>query len=222
MIIIVAPDCNEITLQDKHNLPLWFKHCILERVDVNSIQILSTITSAHLKAKRDDETSNVPSIPNENKKYKFFVDKKTFKEAKEFCLHTNGKLLEIRDANENKFISEKLLFGQSYWIGAIRLMTYSSIFLHSSGKYMSFVNWDATEPKPTESDNCVKFENAKMYTDNCEKQFMFICEYPERKAVSNVNTVIESLISENRKLQNDFDSMTLLISTILQKLFNIN
>ncbi|RWR99188.1 hypothetical protein B4U80_15093, partial [Leptotrombidium deliense] len=60
----------------------------------------------------------------------------TFNDAKDICFKRGGSLLEISDEIENNYITRRLLFDERYWIGAKRIMHYSSIFLYTNGKNM--------------------------------------------------------------------------------------
>ncbi|RWS18396.1 hypothetical protein B4U80_14620, partial [Leptotrombidium deliense] len=137
------------------------------------------------------------TFSQKNKTYEIYTDKMTFNDAKDVCFKRGGSLLEISDEIENNYITRRLLFDERYWIGAKRIMHYSSIFLYTNGKNMKYINWPATEPKPSETSNCVNIMNGKMYVDNCNESLKFICEYTNHSTDSSGDVILEDVIKQN-------------------------
>ncbi|RWS23190.1 hypothetical protein B4U80_13955, partial [Leptotrombidium deliense] len=198
-------NCFENIFDYYRNPTKWEQRCL-----ANLEERIKTIFDGFSKTGEENKNVGEQSFKKGDKKYEICAEKMTFNDAKEVCFQKGGSLLEINNENENDFIAQHLLFDMRYWIGAKRLMHYSSIFLYTNGGNMKYVNWPASEPKPTEYDNCVNIINGKMHTDKCAEKFLFICEYKENTEPSSGDVIIEDVLRENKRLNKELKEIKLL------------
>ncbi|RWS24419.1 CD209 antigen-like protein A isoform X2, partial [Leptotrombidium deliense] len=113
---------------------------------------------------------------NVTKCYHFEKLSSTFNEASEICRSENSTLVTIQDMEENKFLKNKLLYNQIYWIGGIRIIQDYNYFIWSNGEKFDFTHWAESEPKRDNKANCISILNGQWYASDCNEKHSIICE----------------------------------------------
>ncbi|RWS20520.1 hypothetical protein B4U80_14261 [Leptotrombidium deliense] len=154
---------------------------------------IKTLFNGFSTANQIQKNFSKHTFENEYKRYEVYTVKMTFNNAKEVCFERGGSLVEISNEIENDIVTQHLLFNNKYWIGAKRMI----------GRNMEYVNWEASEPKITEKDNCVNLINGRMHTDNCGEMFDFISENKDYASKPYDDVIFGEIMRENKRFSKE-------------------
>merc|ERR1712137_148233 len=116
--------------------------------------------------------------------YHFSHDKESWLGAREMCNQIiGGELIEINDADENKFVAGEIALRNNYtpFIALTDVVEENVWVWMSSNTHLtntSYTNWDHGQPNNNGgSENCVKMTTGGFWNDvSCSDDRFFICE----------------------------------------------
>ncbi|RWS20343.1 CD209 antigen-like protein E [Leptotrombidium deliense] len=147
--------------------------------NVEKLLITTEATTTLLPAKNKVETCPEGWTQRKQKCYKLDNLNGTFAQRIKHCASISASVLTINSDEENKFVIDT--FGDSYWIGAVRLKGTKVFVKFDKNGYLSFLvydNWDQGEPgNRFDNENCIVFSSKGFWHDfACHSNFRGICE----------------------------------------------
>ncbi|XP_042353789.1 macrophage mannose receptor 1-like isoform X2 [Plectropomus leopardus] len=120
-------------------------------------------------------------LKSKNDCIKFFSEKKTWYEARDYCRAIRGDLLSIHSADEQRELSRR--YGPT-WIGLSAPDPVTG-YVWSDGSPLQFLHWENGEPDNKNNlESCVVFDSGRQSASgswkdlHCEKYKQWVCQIP--------------------------------------------
>ncbi|KAH8282798.1 hypothetical protein KR054_009915 [Drosophila jambulina] len=137
---------------------------------LNQLQGASTTTEANVKIPSGFEKIGTRYFKIVNQKVKWIT-------AERKCREMGGYLAAFRNEDEIKAITEKLQHNKDYWLALNDRDSEGHFVSVASNKPAKFFKWSEGQPNNYENNqNCVSLYNGKMWDDNCDNNYDFICQ----------------------------------------------
>eukprot|EP00105_Crassostrea_gigas_P002886 XP_011415569.1 PREDICTED: perlucin-like protein [Crassostrea gigas] len=119
-------------------------------------------------------------LPYKNHCYWFSPSPDTFHYAVIICSEKGSKLLEIKDATEEKWVllQSRIRGYSQVWIGLTDVVDDDEYVFPSSGFTSRYSNWDKEEPGGGTIENCVGLQTKgrKWHDYLCTNKFSYACK----------------------------------------------